>query len=83
MIYKNTRRFSQKTAFVLSWILLFQAFLPVSSFALTSGPSQPEFNSFEPVGTTQMVDPFTGSFVYNIPLFELPGPDGGYPFNLS
>lgn len=30
-----------------------------------------------------MVDLFSGDFTYNIPLFELPGPDGGYPFNLS
>lgn len=51
--------------------------------ALTSGPSQPEVQSFEPVTTNQMVDPFTGDFTYNIPLFNLPGPDGGYPFNLA
>ena len=44
--------------------------------ALTSANSQPEVNSFEPVGTTDMVDPFTGDFTYNIPLFELPGPNG-------
>lgn len=30
-----------------------------------------------------MVDIFSGDFSYNIPLFELPGPNGGYPFNLS
>lgn len=29
-----------------------------------------------------MVDLFSGDFSYNIPLFELPGPNGGYPFNL-
>jgi len=57
--------------------------LPTAIYALTSGPSQPEAQSFEPVGTTQMVDLFTGDFTYNIPLFELPGPDGGYPFNLA
>lgn len=53
------------------------------AYALTSGPSQPEVQSFEPAGTTQMVDVFTGDFTYNIPLFELPGPNGGYPFNLA
>lgn len=51
--------------------------------ALTSGNTQPEAVSFEPVGTTDMVDLFTGDFTYNIPLFELPGPNGGYPFNLA
>jgi len=30
-----------------------------------------------------MVDAFSGDFTYNIPLFELPGPNGGYPFNLA
>ena len=52
-------------------------------FALTSGPSAPEFSGFSTIGTNEMVDPFTGDFSYNIPLFELPGPNGGYPFNLS
>ncbi|HTF05223.1 MAG TPA: hypothetical protein VK826_14440, partial [Bacteroidia bacterium] len=56
---------------------------PIAAHALTNGPSQPEVQSFEPVGTTDMVDLFTGDFNYNIPLFELPGPNGGYPFNLS
>jgi len=60
-----------------------QMVLPTAAYALTSGPSQPEVQSFEPVGTTQMVDLFTGDFTYNIPLFELPGPNGGYPFNIA
>lgn len=59
-----------------------QAMFPIISYALTSGPSQPEIQSFEPVGTTEMVDLFSGDFTYNIPLFEVPGPNGGYPFNL-
>ncbi|MEM9337258.1 MAG: hypothetical protein AAGA66_00905 [Bacteroidota bacterium] len=57
--------------------------LPSESVALTSGPSQPEFQEFEQASTTEMVDPFTGDFTYNIPLFELPGPNGGYPMNLA
>jgi hypothetical protein len=56
---------------------------PVAAHALTNGPSQPEVQSFEPVGTSDMVDLFTGDFNYNIPLFELPGPNGGYPFNIA
>jgi hypothetical protein len=54
-----------------------------TALALTSGPSQPEVQSFQPAGTSDMVDLFSGDFSYNIPLFELPGPNGGYPFNLS
>lgn len=52
---------------------------PAVSSALTSGPSQPEVQSFEPVGTTDMVDMFTGDFVYNIPLLDVEG----YPVNIS
>ncbi len=63
--------------------LVLQSIAPYAALALTSGPSQPEIQSFEPAGTTQMVDPFSGDFTYNIPLFELPGPNGGYPFNLA
>lgn len=56
---------------------------PTMALALTEGPSQPEVQSFEPIGTTQMVDMFSGDFNYNIPLFNLPGPNGGYPVNLA
>src|SRR3990167_965639 len=63
--------------------LVFEIVQPSVSLALTEGPSQPEVQSFEPIGTTQMVDLFTGDFNYNIPLFNLPGPNGGYPVNLS
>lgn len=52
--------------------------IPVAQ-ALTSGPSQPEFSGFSQVGTAEMVDPFTGDFSYNIPLFEI----GGFPVNLT
>ncbi|MCG8307013.1 MAG: hypothetical protein MI975_06435, partial [Cytophagales bacterium] len=62
---------------------MFETTNPAAVLALTSGPAQPEFQSFEPAGTTEMVDLFSGDFTYNIPLFELPGPNGGYPFNLA
>jgi len=59
-------------------------FSPAISYALTSGPSQPEFSSFEPVSTTNMVDEFTGDFTYNLPIIEIPGPQGSsYPLSLS
>jgi len=55
-----------------------------SIYALTSGPSSPEFSSFEPVTTTNMVDPSTGNFIYNLPVIQIPGPDGGgYALSLS
>lgn len=56
---------------------------PTVSYALTSGPTAPEATSFEPVDTTDMVNLVSGQFVYNMPLIEVPGPDGGYPLSLS
>jgi hypothetical protein len=70
-------RFTAKT---LILVLAYELVLPATqSFALTSGPSQPEVESFEPVGTTDMVNLFTGDFVYNIPLLDV----DGYPINIS
>lgn len=78
-------RISRRTriyATALLAIFLFQTFSPTVSYALTDGPTQPEVQSFAPVSVSDMVDVFSGDFGYNIPLFELPGPDGGYPVNL-
>ena len=63
--------------------LLFNIITPAVSWALTSGPEQPEFTGFEPVGTTDMVNLFSGDFNYNVPLLTVPGPNGGYPVNLA
>lgn len=59
--------------------LIIDMWLPTAAWALSGGPSQPEVQSFEPIGTTQMVDPFSGDFTYNIPLLDV----GGYPINIS
>lgn len=67
----------------LALSMLFEVIQPSVSLALTEGPSQPEVQSFEPISTTQMVDMFSGDFNYNIPLFNLPGPNGGYPVNIA
>jgi hypothetical protein len=67
------------TSFVLVAIHLFEVVFPSVSIALTGGPSQPEVQSFEPVGTSEMVDLFSGDFNYNIPLLDV----GGYPVNIA
>lgn len=57
---------------------------PTVAWALTSGPVQPEYSSFEPVATTNMVNEFTGAFTYNLPVLNVPGPNGSsYPMSLS
>lgn len=64
--------------------VVMQIAFPTVAMALTGGPIAPEFSSFEPVTTTQMVQDFTGDFTYNLPVIEIPGPDGsGYPLSLS
>src|SRR5215211_6260899 len=66
-----------------AWLLLLTMFLqtimPLSAYALTSGPAQPEMQGFEPIGNSDMVDLFSGDFSYNIPLLDV----GGYPVNLA
>src|SRR5690606_19571257 len=52
--------------------------LPLRSYGLTSGPSQPEFQGFTPLATSSLVDAFSGDFSYNLPLLEIEG----YPLNL-
>ncbi len=49
------------------------------AYALTSGPSQPETQSFQPAGVSDMVDLTSGDFKYNIPLLDIEG----YPINLN
>lgn len=74
-LYKHSKR--------IAWLLLltfvFEILAPIQVLGLTSGPSQPETQSFEPVGTTDMVDMFTGDFNYNIPLMDV----DGYPINIA
>jgi hypothetical protein len=61
-----------------------QVIAPSAAFALTNGPSSPEFSAFEPVATTEMVNLFSGDFTYNLPVLDIPGPDGaGYSMSLS
>ena len=77
------RKKNKLLAIVFTFILSANLLEPLATYALTSGPSQPEVQRFTPATASDMVDLFTGDFSYNIPLFELPGPNGGYPFNLS
>ncbi|MES2689401.1 MAG: hypothetical protein V4658_03305 [Bacteroidota bacterium] len=74
-----TRNYLKPVALFLAVNLLAEIAFPTLCYALTGGPSQPEMESFEPVGTTDMVDLFSGDFNYNIPLLDV----GGYPMNIA
>ena len=64
--------------------ILFSIVWPTVTYALTAGPNSPEFSTFTPVATTDMVNVFTGDFNYNLPVIEIPGSDGGgYALSLS
>lgn len=75
----RTSKLTKVISIFVVQFFLFEIVSPIEVWALTGGPSQPEVQSFEPVGTSQMVDLFTGDFTYNIPLIDV----GGYPINIS
>jgi len=77
LIRKN--KFSKIIACYLAFQLIGTIVAPTAAYALTSGPSQPEFNSFTPIGTSDMVNLASGDFNYNIPIMDV----GGYPLNLA
>ena len=84
-IFKTIRE-SKSAKFFAAFIainIITQIGFPTISFALTSGPGQEEFASFEPASTSDMVSLYTGDFNYNIPLLTIPGPNGGYPINMA
>ena len=82
--FKQKHRFYRKFVVVVLAIFLHQTLHPPKVSALTSGPAQPEFSKFQPVSNTNMVNEFTGDFTYNLPVMEIPGPNGGgYSLSLS
>lgn len=46
---------------------------------MPGGPDQPEVQSFTPIESGDMVNPFSGDFSYNVPLLDV----DGYPINLA
>lgn len=76
--YKLSSKHVRKVSGVLLTVMLIELVSPLKALALTSGPSQPEFQGFTPLATTSLVDPFSGDFSYNIPLLDIEG----YPLNL-
>lgn len=74
----------RKIAVFVAINFLVEIFAPTVMFALTGGPASPEFSSFEPVATTNMVSEFSGDLTYNLPVINVPGVNGGgYAMSLS
>lgn len=75
----RTSKFTKIVAYYLAIMMFVEITYPMQAYALTTGPKQPEFNSFTPLETSDMVDLSSGDFSYNIPVMDV----GGYPINLS
>jgi hypothetical protein len=73
---RNNKKIS---AFVFLIIHVFSVFYPGVSYALTSGPTAPESSQFQAASVTNLVDPTSGDFSYNIPLMDV----DGYPLNIA
>jgi len=76
---KTREKMKKGIALSMAFTLLFEIIAPTTSYALTGGPSQPEVQGFTPIGTSDMVDMFSGDFSYNIPLMDI----DGYPINIA
>ena len=74
------RIYAKPISVLCALLMLHATIWPTAALAITGHESMPEFRSFEPVATTNMVNPFDGSFTYNLPLMSVPG---GYPISLS
>ncbi|WP_428741576.1 thrombospondin type 3 repeat-containing protein [Tenacibaculum sp.] len=79
MKFYRTNHFFKVISVYIALNIIFPQTFVYKTYALTGGPSQPEFNSFTPIGTSDMVDLTSGDFNYNIPIMDV----GGYPLNLS
>jgi len=81
--YLRESRLLKGVARCLALSMLLQIALPTCTYALADA-EQVDFAGFEPVGTTDMVNLFNGDFNYNLPVLNIPGPDGGgYAMSLS
>lgn len=77
--YQNHLKEVRMMAWALIVLFCMGLFSPAVSIAGGGGPTQPEVQGFTPIGVSEMVDPFTGDFSYNIPLMDVEG----YPINIA
>ena len=69
---------------IIAFSIFMICLMSVAEAALTNGPTQQEYNSFESADGTDMVQLQTGDFVHTINLGTVGSPCGlGYPVTLS
>jgi hypothetical protein len=77
-------RFVAKFLAVLFLLLIVESTMHATvSYALTTGPHQPEYTSYEEPGSTDMVNLLTGDFSFSLPILDVPGPEGGFSVPLT
>ncbi len=77
-------RFVSKFLAVLFLLLIVESTIHATvSYALTTGPHQPEYTSYEEPGATDMVNLLTGDFNFSMPILDVPGPEGGFSVPLT
>lgn len=82
MIFRN--RFALRTICTcFIFLILNSSLFPGISYAITLGPTQPEFTSYEEPGAADMVNMGTGDFTFSLPVLEVPGPEGGFSLPLT
>ena len=81
MFFRN-RFLTRAMACFLLLEIVFNLAWPSVSWAM-SGPSQPEFTSYEGPGATDMVNLSTGDLSYSIPLLDIPGPERSFSMPLT
>ncbi|HVD97386.1 MAG TPA: hypothetical protein VNB90_04215 [Cytophagaceae bacterium] len=74
------RKYQKKIAAFLLLNFFSHLFIPLMLQARSI--TADEYDSFMPAGYTDMVDTRTGDFHYDVPLFDVPGPEGSYPIHL-
>jgi hypothetical protein len=70
-------------ALTLLSVFLCELFLPTVAFALSGREHQVEYMSYESFGSTDLVNLQTGDFTYNIPIVNIPGPEGSFQLPLA
>src|SRR5690348_7820197 len=60
-------------------VVMIQSSFPVTPlFALSTGPEQVEYSSYEGSGSSDLVNLLTGDFNYSLPVVQVPGPEGAF-----
>lgn len=75
---------AQRALSIFFLIIFLQSVIPpYYAYALTTGPHQVEYTSYDEPGATDMVNLVTGDFSFSLPILEVPGPEGNFSLPLT